>query len=70
MIQALVLLCMVGAECTKENALWVLRMPQEYASPVTCAMESQARVADTYLGQEMAADGLTLKILCTHVRQR
>ena len=47
MLTALVLVCSITAtpnlrDCDTLNARIVMRVPQDYANPVTCAMHGQA----------------------------
>jgi hypothetical protein len=68
MLTALVLICSVGAapdlqDCTRSNATTVMRVPAEFANPVTCLMHGQAYLAGTSIGQELG-DGERVKIVC------
>ena len=68
MLTALVLICSMAttpdlATCSSENAQSVIRVPQDYSNPATCLMHGQAYVAQTELGQELAADE-RVKIIC------
>jgi hypothetical protein len=42
----------------------VLRVPQEFASPVTCLMYGEAYIAQSEIGQELAANE-RVKIICS-----
>ena len=69
MLTALVLVCSVAAapdlqDCTRSNATTVMRVPAEFANPVTCLMHGQAYLAGTSIGQEIG-DGERVKIVCT-----
>jgi hypothetical protein len=68
MLSALVLICSVALapdlrDCTRSNASAVMRVPAEFANPVTCLMHGQAYLAETSLGQEIAQDE-RIKIVC------
>jgi hypothetical protein len=68
MLSALVLICSVALapdlrDCTRGNASAVMRVPAEFANPVTCLMHGQAYLAETSLGQEIAQDE-RIKIVC------
>lgn len=63
MLTALVLICSLAAtpdlsDCTRANATAVMRLPAEFASPVTCLMHGQA-----YLGEELGEND-RVKIVC------
>jgi hypothetical protein len=68
MLTALVLICSVALtpdlrDCTRDNATAVMRVPAEFGSPVTCLMQGQAYLADTSIGQELAAED-RVKVVC------
>ncbi len=68
MLTALVLICSMAtapdlAACSGENALSVIRVPQDYVNPVTCLMHGEAYIAETSLGQDLAADE-RVKVVC------
>ena len=59
MLTALVLICSVLVtpdlhDCDEANARAVMLVPEEFASPVTCAMHGQAYVAETAIGRSLA----------------
>jgi hypothetical protein len=68
MLTALVLVCSLAAtpdlaDCNHKNALDVMRVPEEFASPVTCAMQGQAYLAQTAIGRNLTkGDGV--KVIC------
>lgn len=69
MLSALVLICSVALapdlrDCTRGNATAVMRVPAEFANPVTCLMHGQAYLAQTSVGQELADDE-RIKVVCT-----
>jgi hypothetical protein len=52
MMTALVLVCSLTAtpdlrDCTRDNAVHVLQVPEEFALPAMCAMRGQAFLAET-----------------------
>ncbi|MBV8652594.1 MAG: hypothetical protein JO255_14100, partial [Alphaproteobacteria bacterium] len=49
--------------CNRDNAVNAMRLPEEFSSPVTCALQGQAYLAQTYIGRNLAKDQ-TLKVLC------
>jgi len=58
MLTALVLICSLAAtpdlsDCTRANATAVMRLPAEFASPVTCLMHGQAYLVQTSIGEEL-----------------
>ena len=67
-LTALILICSTAitpelGDCTPENAIAVMRMPVEFASPATCFLHASAYLAETSLGQDLGADDL-IKIVC------
>jgi hypothetical protein len=68
MLTALILICSITAtpdvhDCTPSNARVVMRVPAEFASPVTCALHGQAYLAETVIGRSLGADD-RLKVVC------
>ncbi len=68
MLSALVLICSVALapdlrDCTRSNATAVMRVPAEFANPVTCLMHGQAYLAQTSVGQELGDDE-RVKVVC------
>jgi hypothetical protein len=68
MLTALVLVCSLAVtpdlrECSRDNAVHVLQVPEEFALPATCAMRGQAFLAGTSIGQELANDE-RVKVMC------
>src|SRR5262249_35940371 len=73
MLTALVLICSLAttpdiAECRADNAQDVIRVPQDYASPVTCLMQGQAYIAETEIGQNLAAEE-RVKVVCATTKR-
>ena len=72
MLKALVLVCSLGvtpdlAACNPDNALYVMRVPDSYASPTTCLMRGQAYLAETSLAESLTADE-RVKVVCGRSR--
>jgi hypothetical protein len=68
MLSALVLVCSLVATpdirfCTRENAIAVVVMPERFSNPATCALRSQAYLAETALGAELG-NGERVKVIC------
>jgi hypothetical protein len=68
MLVALILVCSTSVvsdigECAPKNARLVMRVPAEFANPITCFTHAQAYVAETSLGQELNGKDL-VKITC------
>ena len=68
MLTALVLVCSLAATpdlatCNRDNAVDVMRVPEQFASPVTCAMNGQAYVAQTAMGRNLTNKD-TVKVIC------
>jgi hypothetical protein len=69
MLTALVLICSMATTpdlqaCSGENAQSVIRVPTDDGSPVACLLHGQAYLAETEIGQELAADE-RVKVVCT-----
>ena len=68
MLTTLILICSITAtpdlhDCTPSNARVVMRIPAEFASPVTCALHGQAYLAETAIGRSLGVDD-RLKVVC------
>jgi hypothetical protein len=68
MLSAIVLICSLAVtpdvrDCTRENAMAVAVMPERFSNPVTCAIRSQAYLAETALGVELG-NGERVKVIC------
>ena len=68
MLTALVLVCSLAATpdlaaCNRDNAVDVMRVPEEYANPAMCLMHGQAYLAQTEIGRDLGADD-RIKIVC------
>ena len=68
MLTALVLICSIAvtpnlADCSRKNAIAVIRVPGEFVHPVSCFMQGQAFLAAMSIGQEFGSDDRA-KIVC------
>lgn len=68
MLTALILVCSVAVtpdlrDCDVATARIVMRTPEAYTNPVTCAMHGQAYLAETAVGRALAKDD-RLKVVC------
>ncbi|WP_119301067.1 hypothetical protein [Dongia deserti] len=68
MLTALVLICSIATtpdlrDCDTDNARVVMRVPQAYASPVSCAMHGQAYLAETAVGRALTKTD-RVKVVC------
>ena len=68
MLTAIVLVCSLAVtpdlrDCSRNNALHVLQVPEEFAVPAMCAMRGQSFLAETTIGQALANDE-RVKIMC------
>ena len=73
MLTALVLICSVAITpdlqaCSDENAQSVIRVPTDEGSPVACLLHGQAYLAETEIGQDLAADE-RVKVVCAPTRR-
>jgi hypothetical protein len=69
MLTALILVCSLAVTpdlraCNQDNAVQVLRLPEETGNPATCFMHGQAYLADTELGRQLGDDD-RVKVICT-----
>ena len=67
-LTAVVLICSVLAtpnlrDCNESNARAVMLLPEEFGSPITCAMHGQAYVAETAIGRSLAESD-RVKVVC------
>ena len=68
MLTALILVCSLATvpdlrDCTRDNALDVLQVPETFASPVTCLMHGQAYLANSVAGRDSARNE-AVKVVC------
>jgi len=68
MLTALILICSTVItpdlrDCTRDNATAVMVVPVQSGNPATCFMHGQAYLAQTSIGQELAADD-RIKVVC------
>src|SRR5262245_21015026 len=71
MLTAFVLVCSLALtpdlrECSRDNAVHVLRVPEEFAMPAMCAARGQAFLAETSVRQELATDE-RVKVSCVRL---
>ncbi len=76
MLTALILVCsLAGAKdadaawtmmrnCDRNNATYVLQVPEQFQLPVMCQMRGQAYLAQTSIGQELDPEKEQVKVLC------
>ena len=74
MLTALILVCSVAVtpelrDCDRDNAVYVLRLPEETGNPATCLMHGQAYLAGTAIGRELRDDE-RIKVMCVHAVSR
>jgi len=68
MLTALVLLCSLAvtpdlATCNRNNAVDVIRVPEEFGNPATCFMHEQAYLAQAAFGRTLAPNEW-VKVVC------
>jgi hypothetical protein len=68
MLTAIVLVCSLAVtpdirDCSRDNAVQVLQVPEEFALPAMCAMRGQSFLAETSIGQELSGNE-RVKIMC------
>lgn len=68
MLTALVLVCSIAltpdlAACNRNNAVDVLRVPEEFGNPATCFMHGQAYVAQAEIGRNLT-ENERIKVVC------
>jgi hypothetical protein len=71
MFKVILLVCAANVapgDCQADTALYLLNGP-DASNEVMCGMQSQAYLAQTWLGQSLA-DGEYLKIICQHGPRR
>jgi hypothetical protein len=67
-LSALILICSIAttpdlAACNQTNAVSMLRVPEDFGSPVTCFVHGQAYLAETSIGRDLTADE-RVKVVC------
>jgi len=68
MLTALVLICSVSVtpdlrDCTRDNAVDVMRTPIQHANPATCFLHGQAFLAETSIARDLGETD-RIKIVC------
>ncbi|WP_207478918.1 hypothetical protein [Arenibaculum pallidiluteum] len=73
MLTALILVCSLSVtpelrDCSRENAVGVLRLPEEVALPSTCLKLGTAYLAQTEMGRNLSEDE-RVKVICVPSRK-
>jgi hypothetical protein len=73
MLMALVLVCSLQvtpdlADCSRTNAVNVMRVPEEFGNPATCFMHGQAYLAETSIGRDLS-DNERIKVVCARAQR-
>ena len=73
MLTALILVCSIAVtpdvrDCDAANARIVMRVPEAYANPVTCAMHGQAYLAETAVGRALSKSD-RVKVVCMQAKE-
>ena len=73
MLTALVLVCSLAItpelrQCNRDNAVGVLRLPEEVAVPGTCLKLGSAYLAQTEMGRNLSDDE-RVKVVCVPTRK-
>ena len=68
MLTALVLICSLTAtpdlrDCSIDNAVSAIRVPEEFGNPAMCFMHGQAYLAHTALAEDFGQDD-RVKVIC------
>jgi hypothetical protein len=68
MLTALILVCLLAQttdlrDCTADNAIAVIRVPEAFGNPATCLMHGQAYLAHTAIAQDFGQDE-RVRIVC------
>ena len=68
MLTAIILVCSLAVtpdlgECSRDNAVHVLQVPEEFALPAMCAVRGQSYLAETSIGQALS-DNERVKVMC------
>ena len=68
MLTALILICSLQTtpdlrSCNRDNAVDTMPVPESFANPATCLMHSQAYLAETSLGRDLA-ENERVKVVC------
>ena len=73
MLMALVLVCSLQVtpdlvDCSRTNAVSVMRVPEEFGNPVTCFLHGQAYLAGTSIGSDLA-ENERVKVICARTQR-
>jgi len=68
MLTAMILICSLAttpnvADCSRNNAIDIVWVPEVFSNPVTCFMHGQAYIAGTSIGQNLTNDE-RVRVLC------
>jgi hypothetical protein len=68
MLTAIILVCSLAVtpdlgECSRDNAVHVLQVPEEFALPAMCAVRGQSYLAETSIGKALS-DNERVKVMC------
>jgi hypothetical protein len=68
MLTAVILICSFAVtpdigDCTRDNAITLMRVPGEFGNPIACLMRGETYLAHTAIGQELGADD-RVKLVC------
>jgi hypothetical protein len=73
MLMALVLVCSLQvtpdlADCSRTNAVNVMRVPEEFGNPATCFLHGQAYLAETSIGRDLT-ENERVKVVCARAQR-
>jgi hypothetical protein len=68
MLTAMILICSLAstpnvADCSSNNAIDIVWVPETFSNPVTCFMHGQAYIAGTSIGQNLT-DNERVRVMC------
>jgi hypothetical protein len=68
LLTAMILICSLAntpnvADCSRNNAIDIVWVPEAFSNPVTCFMHGQAYIAGTSIGQNLTNDE-RVRVLC------
>lgn len=68
MLTAMILICSLTntpnlADCSRNNAVDVVWVPETFTNPVTCYMHGQAYIAGTAIGRNLTSDE-RVRVMC------
>ena len=70
MLTALILVCSLNvtpdlSDCSRSNAVQVMRLPASFGAPAACFMHGQSYLAESTIGQELG-NAERAKVVCAH----